>query len=54
MAGRKLPPSVRVRDFGIRGFDLAYALKDGYESTILVDACPRGGAPARSMSSSLI
>jgi hydrogenase maturation protease len=45
MAGLKLPESVRVADFGIRGFDLAYALQDGYETTILVDACPRGQAP---------
>jgi hydrogenase maturation protease len=40
-----LPASVRVADFGIRGFDLAYALQDGYETTIFVDACPRGEAP---------
>jgi len=45
LAERKLPESVRVIDFGIRGFDLAYALQDGYETTILVDACPRGAAP---------
>jgi hydrogenase maturation protease len=45
MAGLTLPHSVRVSDFGIRGFDLAYALQDGYETTILVDACPRGQAP---------
>ena len=32
-------------DFGIRGFDLAYALLDGYDVTILVDATARGGAP---------
>jgi hydrogenase maturation protease len=37
-----LPANVRVTDFGIRGFDLAYALLDGYDTTILVDACPRG------------
>jgi hydrogenase maturation protease len=42
---RKLPQEVRVTDFGIRGFDLAYALQDGYETTILVDACPHGEAP---------
>jgi len=36
---------VRVIDFGIRGFDLAYALLDGYEVTIFVDATPRGGEP---------
>jgi len=41
----KLPDSVRVVDFGIRGFDLAYALMDDYDATILVDATPRGGAP---------
>ena len=45
MAGLNLPASVRVADFGIRGFDLAYALQDGYETTILVDACPHGQAP---------
>jgi hydrogenase maturation protease len=45
LAGLKLPESVRVSDFGIRGFDLAYALQDGYETTILVDACPHGQAP---------
>ena len=42
---RKLPEEVRVIDFGIRGFDLAYALLDGYDVTIFVDATPRGEAP---------
>ena len=37
--------AVKVVDFGIRGFDLAYALLDRFDVTILVDACPRGGAP---------
>lgn len=36
---------VRIVDFGIRGFDLAYALQDGYETTILVDAYPHGRQP---------
>jgi hydrogenase maturation protease len=36
---------VVVMDFGIRGLDLVYALLDGYETTILVDATPRGGTP---------
>jgi hydrogenase maturation protease len=45
LASRELPEGVRVVDFGIRGFDLAYALQDGYETTILVDACPRGEQP---------
>ena len=44
LASLDLPASVRVVDFGIRGFDLAYALQDGYETTILVDACPHGEA----------
>lgn len=39
------PAAVRVADFGIRGFDLAYALQDGYETTILIDAFPHGQAP---------
>ena len=42
LSARELPEGVRVTDFGIRGYDLAYALLDGYETTILVDACPRG------------
>jgi hydrogenase maturation protease len=45
LESRTLPKGVRVTDFGIRGFDLAYALQDGYETTILVDACPHGDAP---------
>jgi hydrogenase maturation protease len=45
LALRELPSEALVVDFGIRGFDLAYALMDGYEVTILVDATPRGGAP---------
>jgi hydrogenase maturation protease len=45
LSGRHLPQGVRVGDFGIRGFDLAYALIDGADVTVLVDACPRGAAP---------
>lgn len=45
LSARELPAGVRVVDFGIRGFDLAYALQDGYETTILVDACPHGQTP---------
>lgn len=40
-----LPATVRVVDFGIRGLDLAYALQDEYETTILIDAFPRGQTP---------
>jgi hydrogenase maturation protease len=45
LATQSFPPGVRVVDFGIRGFDLAYALMEGYETTILVDACPGEGEP---------
>ena len=44
LSTQELPQNVRVTDFGIRGYDLAYALLDGYDTTILVDACPRGEA----------
>ena len=40
-----LPAEVTVTDFGIRGYDLAYAIMDEYEATILVDATVRGNAP---------
>jgi hydrogenase maturation protease len=36
---------VRVVDFGIRSYDLAYAIMDGYDAVILVDAAARGQAP---------
>jgi hydrogenase maturation protease len=42
---RPFPEGVRVVDFGIRGFDLAYALLDDYDILLLVDAVPRGGTP---------
>jgi hydrogenase maturation protease len=45
LSKRTLPAEARVVDFGIRGFDLAYALLDGYDVAILVDAAPRGGPP---------
>jgi hydrogenase maturation protease len=45
MLTRPWPAAVRVIDFGIRGFDLSYALQDGYETTILVDAYPHGQEP---------
>jgi hydrogenase maturation protease len=45
LAARSLPENVRVRDFGIRGYDLAYALLEADDLVILVDACPRGEEP---------
>jgi hydrogenase maturation protease len=47
LSRRSLPDGVEVADFGIRGFDLAYALMDGYDFAVLVDALPRGGAPGQ-------
>jgi hydrogenase maturation protease len=41
---RPWPMDVRVEDFGIRGYDLAYALMDGTDA-ILIDAVSRGEAP---------
>ncbi len=45
LAERDLPENVEVRDFGIRGMDLAYALMDPYETIVFVDALPRGEEP---------
>jgi hydrogenase maturation protease len=42
---RTLPEHVLVKDFGIRGFDLAYTLLEPWEMVILVDALPRGESP---------
>ncbi len=45
LAKRNLPDEVRLVDFGIRGFDLAFALMDDYDVTIFVDATQHGGKP---------
>ena len=42
---RSLPTGVSVVDYGIRGFDLAYALLEPWHAVIIVDAMPRGGDP---------
>jgi hydrogenase maturation protease len=42
---RSLPEEVRVVDFGIRSYDLAYAIMDGPDITILVDATSQGKTP---------
>ena len=39
------PEGVRVVDFGIRSYDLAYALMAQWDLVILVDALSRGGTP---------
>ncbi len=38
-----LPAGVKVVDFGIKSYDLAYALMEPWDDVILVDALPRGG-----------
>lgn len=45
LLGRPIARGVRVVDFGIRGFDLAYALMDDYDAVVLIDALPRGDIP---------
>ena len=45
LAEREQAPGVEVADFGIRGLDLVYALGEGYDVAIFVDAVPRGQEP---------
>jgi hydrogenase maturation protease len=45
LRNRSLPEWVRVGDFGSGGLHLAFELLEGYETTVLIDALPRGGAP---------
>lgn len=42
---KNLPENVKLFDYGIRGYDLAYALIDGYDVTIFVDAVPNRETP---------
>jgi len=45
LAKRPLPDGVNVRDFGIRSYDLAYAMMEDYELIIFIDALSRGETP---------
>jgi hydrogenase maturation protease len=45
LARRELAPGVEVVDYGIRGMDLAYAMLDGLDAVVLLDAAPRGLRP---------
>jgi hydrogenase maturation protease len=45
LAKSPLPEGVNAVDFGIRSYDLAYAIMDGYAATILVDITSRGEPP---------
>lgn len=42
---QSLPSDVKVVDYGIRGYDVAYAMLNEYDTTVLIDATPRGDAP---------
>jgi hydrogenase maturation protease len=42
---RPVPAGVTIKDFGIRSYDLAYAMMDGPDVTIFIDATPRGLPP---------
>ncbi len=45
LALRDLPENVCLADYGIRSYDLAYALMEEWDLVILVDALPRNGDP---------
>ncbi len=42
---REPAAGVEVVDFGIRGMDLAFAMQEGYDAVVLLDAVPRGEVP---------
>jgi hydrogenase maturation protease len=43
LSGVDMGSAVHIVDYGIRGFDLAYALLEPWQAVILVDAVARGG-----------
>jgi hydrogenase maturation protease len=45
LSARELPRGVDVADFGIRGMDLAYAMLEGYDAVVFLDATPRDEPP---------
>jgi hydrogenase maturation protease len=45
LAELDLPAGVTVRDFGIRGMDLAYSLGEDWDTVLLLDAVPGGEPP---------
>jgi len=45
LQGQRLPSGAQAVDYGIRSYDLAYGITDGYDAVIFVDATPRGGKP---------
>jgi hydrogenase maturation protease len=49
LSRRDLPAGVDVVDYGIRGYDLAFAMLGDHAATVLVDALPRGEPPGTVM-----
>jgi hydrogenase maturation protease len=45
LLARSWPQGVVVKDFGIRGLDLAYAMMEQWDLVLLVDAIARGADP---------
>lgn len=45
LGSQELAPGVELRDFGIRGLELAFAMQDGFDAVVLLDATPRGCSP---------
>ncbi|MGH9565813.1 MAG: hydrogenase maturation protease, partial [Candidatus Angelobacter sp.] len=45
LATRTSSQELCIKEFGIRGLDLAYAMMDDWELVIMVDAVSRGGKP---------
>jgi hydrogenase maturation protease len=45
LATRSLPEGAKAVDFGIRSYDLAFALMEDWDLVILVDALPGDGRP---------
>jgi hydrogenase maturation protease len=45
LLARTWPEGVLVKDFGIRGLDLAYAMMEQWDLVLLVDAIARGADP---------
>jgi len=45
LARGSLPAGVEARDYGIRGFDLAWELLRPWKAVLLVDTVTRGGEP---------
>jgi hydrogenase maturation protease len=45
LAAETLPAGVTAVDYGIRSYDLAYALNDDYDAVVLIDAAGQGKEP---------